>query len=352
MGSEVSATKKINLVEVASGFLLVVLFSLTLKTLDFLFMPLCLALLLCYAFGIPLDFLERLHVPSWLRIVLTVLIVLAVFYLLGRLVVYNAMAFEARLPEFEEKFWRYANNSLSFFNITQQEAKEVIDAFWGNLSKTGLKPVGTVVQKVGQSFFDILGNTIWVLLFMLFILAEKGSFTRRVVKSFGEDRAENILTTTARINKSVQQYLGLKTLVSFITGALVAMALWLLGVPFALLWGVLAFMLNYIPNIGSLVASIPPIAIALFQFGSIGKTLVVAAVITIIQFCVANFLEPKLMGRGLNLSPLVVLLALVFWGWMWGVIGMLLSVPLTAALKIALEEVEVTRPIAMLISGE
>ena len=174
MDSEASAAKRINLVEVASGLLVIVLFSVILKTLDFMFMPLCVALLFYYALGIPLDFLERYRVPSWLRIILVVLLLLAIFYLLGNLVLYNAIAFEDRFPEFQDKFWRYADNLLNFFNITEQEAKQVIEAFWANLSKTGLKPLGTVVQKVGQSFFGILGNTIWVLLFLLFISAVTG----------------------------------------------------------------------------------------------------------------------------------------------------------------------------------
>ncbi len=352
MDTKASAKKKISLVEVASGFLLVVLFSLTLKTLDFLFMPLSVALLFCYALGIPLDFLERLHIPSWLRIVLVVLILLAVFYLIGRLALYNAVAFEERLPEFEEKFWRYATSLLGFFNISKSEAREAFDAFMSNLNQSGFEPLGVLVQKVGQSFFNILGNTIWVLLFMLFMLAERGEVARRIVTGFGQDRAESILKTIGHINKSVQHYLGLKTLVSLITGVLVAIILWLFDVPFALLWGVLAFLMNFIPNIGSLVASVPPIAITLFHFGSLGKTLLVAIIITAIQFSVGNFLEPKLMGRGLNLSPLVVLLSLIFWGWMWGLVGMLVSVPLTAAIKIALEQMEATRPIATLISGE
>ena len=150
----------------------------------------------------------------------------------------------------------------------------------------------------------------------------------------------------------MQHYLGLKILLSLLTGLLVAIALKGFAVPFALLWGVLTFLLNFIPNIGSVIATLPPVAIALFHSGSPARTLLVAAVLVLIQMVVGNFLEPRMMGKGLNLSPLVVLLALLFWGWMWGIVGMLIAVPLTAAIKIACEQLDSTRPVAILMSGE
>jgi predicted PurR-regulated permease PerM len=126
----------------------------------------------------------------------------------------------------------------------------------------------------------------------------------------------------------------------------------LFGIHFAVLWGVLAFALNFIPNIGSLISVVPPVAITLFQTGSVTKTLVVAGILITIQMVVGNVVEPKVMGRGLNLSPLVVLLSLLFWGWMWGIAGMLLSVPLTAAIKIGMEQLDSTRPIARLMADK
>jgi predicted PurR-regulated permease PerM len=187
---------------------------------------------------------------------------------------------------------------------------------------------------------------------MAFILAERESFTKRLVNQLGRENAEPILKSLQQINNSVQQYLGLKTLISFLTGALVTIVLTIAGVDFALLWGVLTFILNFIPTIGSIVATLPPIAITLFQSASISKTLVIAILLLCIQFLVGNVLEPKLMGRGLNLSPLVVLFSLIFWGWLWGIPGMLLSIPLTAAIRIAMEQIEATKTVAVLISSK
>jgi len=143
----------------------------------------------------------------------------------------------------------------------------------------------------------------------------------------------------------------LKTLISLLTGVLVALSLYLLQAPFPFLWGLLAFLLNFIPNIGSIVAGIPPILVTLFDSGSITKTLMVAVAFIVIQIVVGNFVEPKVLGKGLDLSPLIVLLSLLFWGWLWGIPGMLLSVPLTAALKISMEQFDRTKPLAILLGA-
>lgn len=344
-------TRKDNVVEIAAWLFLAVMVTVVLKTLAFLFVPLAIALLLCYVLGTPIELLQRLRMPVFLRILVVVFVALLFFYLLGTLVRANVADFQRQLPEFEVKFWGYAGTILERLHITPAQAREMFYAFFDNFKQSDLKPLGAIMQWVGDSFFTLFGNVIWVLLFMVFILAERESIMQRIVLALGEESSGPVLDTVRRINKAVQHYLGLKALISFITGALVAAAMFLFNVPFALLWGVLAFLLNFIPNIGSLVAAVLPVAIALFDSGSVGKTIMVAAVFVIIQITVGNFLEPKMMGRGLDLSPLVVLLSLIFWGWMWGMTGMLLSVPLTAAVKIAFEQLDSTRPVALLMSG-
>ena len=340
------------MVQWAAWILIAVLGAVILKTLAFLFVPFAIALLLVYALGIPLDFLARFKVPNSLRIILVVCFTILFMYLFGRLVTANIMEFQEQLPLFEEKFWSYGQSLLSLVGMSVAEAKEMYASFWASFNQTDFKPIGSMVQKMSGSFFAFLGNTMWVLLFLIFLMAEREGFPRRIIRSLGRKNSEPVLEALGRINKSVQHYLGLKTAISALTGFLVAVSLMLFGIHFALLWGVLAFVLNFIPNIGSLISVAPPVAITLFQTGSITKTLVVAVVLTSIQLTVGNVVEPKVMGQGLNLSPLVVLLSLLFWGWMWGVPGMLLSVPLTAAIKIAMEQLDGTRPIARLMAAK
>ncbi len=325
----------IGVIKAAAWCVIAVLITISLKTLSFLFIPFSIALLLCYALGIPLEFLQRFRIPTRLRIMIVICFILTIFYLFGRLIHVNIQEFQVQYPVFEMKFWNYASALLNRFDISTQQAKEAYDAFLTSLNfeATDLKPVGIVLKRLSGSFFSFLGNMFWVILIMVFMLAERESFTRRIIKMQGKEKARPVLESFERINTAVQSYLGLKTLMSGLTGFLTCVFLLLFQVPFALLWGVLAFALNFIPSIGSIIAVIPPVLITFFQFGSLPKALIVALVLVATQMVVGNILEPKLMGKGLNLSPLVVLLSLVFWGWMWGLPGMLLSVPLTAAFK-------------------
>lgn len=353
--SDMDNLKKIpgdRVVQWAAWVLLAVLGTVILKSLAFLFVPFAIALLLVYALGIPLNFLARYGVPNFLRILLVVCLGLAFFYLFGRLVSANIGEFHRQLPFFEEKFWSYGKSLLSWAGISVAELKEIYSSFLASFTQTDFKPVGTMLQKMSGSFFSFLGNTMWVLLFLIFLLAEREGFNRRIMRSLGREKSEPVLEALKRINTSIQHYLGLKTAISALTGLLVTLTLTLFGIHFALLWGVLAFILNFIPNIGSLISVLPPVAITLFQTGSFGKTLLVASILTAIQLTVGNVVEPKVMGKGLNLSPLVVLFSLLFWGWMWGIPGMLLSVPLTAAIKIAMEQLDSTRPVARLMADK
>jgi AI-2 transport protein TqsA len=340
-----------NINKAAAWLLLVVLAVFVLQTLDFLFVPLFFAILLCYALGIPLEFMKRYRLPGFLRIILVIGIMFLLIFMLGKLVMLNVADFQSRLPEYEAKFWDYANIILSRFEISRDQASEAIQAFLGKIQQSHLT-FGSLIKSFSSSFFAFLGNVLWVILFMAFILAERESFTRRLVKQLGREKAEPVLESLQQINNSVQHYLGLKTLISLITGILVTIILTVAGVDFALLWGVLTFVLNFIPTIGSIIATLPPIAVTLFQSGSFGKTIFIGLLLLAIQFTVGNILEPKLMGRGLNLSALVVLFSLIFWGWLWGIPGMLLAVPLTGAIRIAMAQIEATKTFAVLISGK
>ncbi|GAB4335979.1 MAG: AI-2E family transporter [Desulfobulbaceae bacterium] len=320
-----------------------------LQTMSFILIPFLFALLFCYAIGLPMDYLQEHHVPAIIRILLTLLLIAAMFWGLEKIIQKNLVNLVEAWPQYEEKFWVYANLVLARFDIPEEQARATIEGFFSSIGKEGLKPVTSMLQYLSGSFFSFMGNTFWVVLFVIFILSERDGLARKIVRGVGPQRAIDILDTMRRINRSVQQYLGLKTLISLLTGVLVAVALLLLQAPFPFLWGLLAFLLNFIPNIGSIVAGIPPILVTLFDSGSLTRTLLVAVAFVVIQTVVGNFIEPKVLGKGLDLSPLVVLLSLLFWGWLWGIPGMLLSVPLTAAIKISLEQFDSTKPIAILL---
>lgn len=347
-----AAVEKYGVQEMAAWLVIVVLVTLIVKTLAFLFIPLSVALLIFFALGMPLEFLRRFGVPGWLRILLVVSVVLGSMYLIGWLVQANVLECVAQLPVIEERLCGHAARILQYFGISVEQGKEMMGAFFGGMDGKKLEPLGPFLQAAGGSFFHFLGSTVWVVLFLIFMLAEREGLQGRLHNAFGKRRAERIIKVGGRISLAVEEYLGLKTLISLLVGALAAITLWLFGVEFALLWGLLTFLLNFIPNIGALIATVPPVIMALFQFGSLGLALFVTGVLVSIHLVVGNYLEPKIMGRGLDLSPLVVLFSLVFWGWMWGGVGMLLAVPITAAVKIAMEEYEPTQIVAKMISEE
>jgi AI-2 transport protein TqsA len=153
------------------------------------------------------------------------------------------------------------------------------------------------------------------------------------------------------INKKVKRFIIMKFFVSATTGVLVGGILSIMGLELALVFGVLAFLLNFIPNIGSLIATLLPIPVALVQYDSVATVLLVVLLPGSVQVTIGNLIEPKMMGDGLDLSPVTILLALVLWGLMWGIVGMLLAAPITAVLRIVLQHFETTRPLGEVLAG-
>ncbi len=185
-----------------------------------------------------------------------------------------------------------------------------------------------------------------VVVALVFLLVEMAGFPAKLNAALGRDAIE--LRYLERISRDFQRYLGVKTLLSAATGVIVGVWVSLLGVDFALLWGLVAFLLNYIPVLGSILAAVPAVLLSLVQLGG-GRAALVAVGYLAVNFLIGNLLEPALMGRRFGISPLVVLLALVFWAWVLGPLGMILAVPLTMAIKIALEYSERLSWLAVLL---
>ncbi|MFZ0390139.1 MAG: AI-2E family transporter, partial [Calditrichia bacterium] len=172
----------------------------------------------------------------------------------------------------------------------------------------------------------------------------------KVQLAFPTQTATRIAAVLKNINRQIQKYLITKTLISLTTGILFGVALTLFDVEFALIWGLLAFLLNFIPNIGSIIATVLPLSIAFIQDTNFGHLFWIALVLIGIQIVVGNLLDPRIVGRSLNLSPLVVLFSLMFWGWIWGIVGMFLAVPISVIIKIIFENIESLRFISVLMS--
>lgn len=209
--------------------------------------------------------------------------------------------------------------------------------------------IGTVVAFITttlRGLAEFMTMTLLIFILLVFMLFEATALPRKLQLAFGWRQQELARMTRAR--QEIQRYLVIKTLMSLLVGGVITGWVWLVGLEYPQLWGLIAFLLHYIPNIGAFIAAIPAVILALIVMGP-GKALILALGYAVVNFVLGNFLEPHVMGRRLGLSTLVVVLSLVFWGWVWGPIGMLLSVPLTMILKIVLENTNDLRWVAQLI---
>ena len=305
--------------------------------------PLVLALFLA-TLSLPLQvWLQKKGLPTPLAVMVTFLAGLAVLVVIALMVGGSFRAFTEEAPKYQARIGELVESSQVWL-----VERGIGDAERLNLSNV-LRP-GAVMDLVGttlRAVTDVVSNLFLVLLLMIFLLAEATGLPDKLRLAFGFTRENDARFRNAIAQ--VQRYLGIKTLVSLMTGVLIWAALALIGIDFAILWGLIAFLLNYIPNLGSIFAAIPAVLLALVQKGP-GAALLVALLYLTVNILLGNILEPNLMGRRLGLSTLVIFVSLIFWGWLWGPIGMLISVPLTMVLKIAMENSRSHRWIAVVLS--
>lgn len=273
--------------------------------------------------------LKARKVPSWVAVLLVVVMFFLLAATFGTVIGTSLSAFYQDLPEYEQKLQLQSQASVQWlrgigFEIDQAILSDYVDP------GAAMKMVAQVFSGLG----GVLTNTFLILFSVVFILVEASDFPDKVKRALGNQTTA--LESFQRFSDSVQRYLLIKTLISIGTGIFAGVALAMIGVDYAILWGLIAFLLNYIPNIGSILAAIPPMLIAMIQLGPM-SSLLVAGVYMTINTVFGNVIEPKFMGRSLGLSTLVVFVSLVFWGWVFGPVGMLLSIPLTMVVKIALE---------------
>lgn len=200
------------------------------------------------------------------------------------------------------------------------------------------------------SFIDFIMGVTLTLIFFVFIEAGIGKLTKRVKKVLTETRNKQALNMINNIQEHMKRYFITKTLISLATGLVGMFFVWVLGIDFVIVSGILLFVLNFIPNIGSVISSAFPIIICFLQFGFGWRLIGVSAAMLTVQTIFGNILEPLIQGERLNLSPVIVLVSLIFWGWVWGITGMLISVPLTSAINIILKEINENNIISAIIS--
>jgi predicted PurR-regulated permease PerM len=306
--------------------------------------PFLLAAFIAIISAPPLFWLQSKRLPAWLALLVVISSIFFIGFLIAWLVGASVKDFSNDLPIYEEKLRHQTTVILGWL------AKLGVDTSHLGLTKifnpgAAMKLVATGLNSLG----NVLANGFLIAMTVIFMLLEATSIPNKL-RSIVGNRVSSMKPFENFIS-NVKNYMAIKTLVSLGTGILVAIWIFIMGVDYPLLWGMLAFALNYVPNIGSIIAAVPPVLLAIVQVGFF-KAMIIAAGFIVINVVIGSVIEPRFMGRGLGLSTLVVFLSLLFWGWVLGPVGMLLSVPLTITAKIALDSREESRWIAILLGPE
>lgn len=291
-----------------------------------------------------LKFFARFRIPKGIAIVLIICLITALGMSLAGLVGQSVNDFSQQLPAYREELrskFLWMVNTAAQYNI-MIDKNQLISLFDPG------KMIDMATNMLA-GFGGVMANVFLIILTVVFMLFEAPMLSKKVHLAL--DDPEMKMQQIDRFLESINSYLAIKTLVSLATGLCVAILLWILGVDYFVLWAVVAFFLNYIPNIGSIIAAIPPVLLALVTLGPLTSGIVALGYITI-NTVMGNIVEPRYMGRGLGLSTLVVFLSLIFWGWLLGTAGMLLSVPLTMIVKIALEATDEGQWLATMLGNE
>lgn len=310
--------------------------------------PLALAILVWQLINAIADQVRRVRImgqtaPRWARLVIAIVVMLVMLGLTVDLIVANAAAVAGAAPAYQRNLEQLLARLPQLLGV---EAAPTLAELAARLDLPAL------IRNLTGTLTGLVGSAGLVLLYVAFILFEQESFERKITALLPDPEDNRRLRAVlADIERRIETYLWIKTLVSAATGLLSWAVLRLVGVAFPEFWGLVVFMLNFIPVIGSLFGVALPVLLTAVQFAALGPALTVAVLLGAIQFSLGNVLEPRLMGTSLNLSPLVILLSLAVWGSIWGIAGMVLSVPLTVMLLIVLAHFERTRPVAILLSA-
>ncbi len=280
--------------------------------------------------------------PSWLKNMIPTLIILVVISLVSEILLVNIRNLVDNYPKYVANIEVIIKNINDLFNIN------IIDNFKTQAEGFNLTKL---VSNILQSLTDLLSNTFLIIIYTLFIFLEESNFSNKLKNVYTDKaRYNNLNHILLNIEKSIANYIGVKTMTSLSTGVLSYIVLLIIGIDSPLFWAFLIFIFNFIPTIGSIIATAFPAVFCLLQFGDIMPSIMVILFVGAIQLIIGNILEPRVMGSSLNISPLVAIIALLVWGSIWGITGMLLSIPITVIIVITLSHFDKTKPIAIMLS--
>lgn len=320
----------------------VVVIAAGLKAAQDVVVPLLLAAFIATIAAPPVFWLEQRKVPAGLAIGGVMIAIVGALLGIAALLLQSGGAFRERMPFYQDRVTELTAEAAGWLSGVGIDFNRDLAVNFFNPGMA-LDLAGDLLRSLG----GVMSDGFFILLTVIFILAEASSFPRKLAQVL--KNPERDLPYFTLFGRNVNRYIAIKTSTSIVTGVLVSLSLMVIDVDFPVLWGLLAFLLNYVPNIGSIIAAVPAVLLALVQLGP-GPALAATGAYLTINVVMGNVIEPRFMGKGLGLSTLVVFMSLVVWGWLLGPVGMFLSVPLTMTAKIALQANPGTAWIALLLS--
>ncbi len=353
---EINKENNKNLV-IIKNLLLIITFFLSLfilKTLKTILIPFTLAFIVFLIFKGVKDKLSKKGLPSGIASFLTFMIIIILTIIINAFIYFGAINFINRAPEYAPKVNEYIKSTANILNFNYLEIKDMDMQDIVNKIDIGKATsyISSIISTTLGSFTSLISNFTIFTFFLIFMLAGSNSLDYKIDKAFKGDKAKEISKLIYNIEQQTRKYLFIKTVISLITAIISGILLMFLGVDFLIFTMLLIFFLNYIPNVGSIIATIFPVSVSLFQYGFGLKTIFVILVLSIIQMIMGNVVEPALTGKSLNLSPLFILFSLIIWGWIWGIIGMIIAIPLSMIIKIVLDNIPSLKGISILIGDK
>lgn len=329
------------------AFMFIMVYSLS--TLNNILTPIAIAILIWFLINALANQIKKLpylnsNIGDLIAIPLSLIVIVVSMLQIGSFIASSMVELSSTIAQLDDKF-NVLIEQLS--NKTGFDIAIRLEKLFEQFS------IASLINKVISAFSSIVSNIMQILLYVLFLLIDQRFFNAKINALFKNydtrSKAKEVLSS---ISHTIRMYLSITTIISMFTGFLTYIICEMFGLQGAILWGFIAFILNFIPTIGSIIAVLVPVAFALVQFTDLTQVMFLLACLALIQFVIGNILYPRLMGNKLNISQFVVILSLVIWGAMWGTIGMFLSVPLMMILLIILSQFENTKGLAILISGD
>lgn len=334
------------------GIIAAVLAGAALRQAQAVLIPLILAWMISQLLAPMVRLFGKGRIPSELATILALIVLLLAFYWIAIFISLSAASFINRLPAYRESTTLIVSNAIralsdQFAFLDNPDVQKEI-----RREVTGL--LGFMMSMAGNMagiLTSWLAKLVMIFIMTAFMLIAQPYTERKIINAFSPDIAQRISKILNSISRQISRYLTIQFFLSLATGFLVWLSCRIIGVDAAATWGALAFLLNFIPTIGSIVAGIPPILLALLQFPTIWPAFWLFICILAINQIIGSIISPKVMGDQFNLSPSTILLSLIFWGWLWGIAGAFLSVVITSSIKIICENIETLRPISIMMES-